>query len=73
MFLVFAGTVNSHIRTLTGRVERNVVSCSDSKRPSVVQVHDERLPGMFQLQESLCDRHVDSCIMCEFTVADQRR
>jgi hypothetical protein len=36
-------------------------------------VHDERLPGMFQFQQSLRDRHVDRRIMGEFTVADQRR
>jgi hypothetical protein len=35
-------------------------------------VHYERLPGMFKLQESLRNRHVDRCIMGEFALADQR-
>jgi len=73
MFLVFPVTVNRHVRSLTRRVQRNIVPCSDSKRPTVVQVHDERLLGMFKLQESLRNRHVDPRIMGEFAVTDQRR
>jgi hypothetical protein len=36
-------------------------------------VHYERLAGMFKLQESFRNRHVDRCIMSEFALADQRR
>ena len=73
MFLVFSVTINRHVCSLTRRVKRNVVSCSDSKRAAIVQMHDERLPGMFKLQESLCNRHGDTRIMGEFALADQRR
>jgi hypothetical protein len=46
---------------------------SDSKHPTVVQVHDERLLGMFKLKNSLRNCHVDPRIMGELAVTDQRR
>jgi hypothetical protein len=73
MFLVFAVAINGHIRSLTGGVKRNVVSRSDAKCPAIVQVHDERLPGTFKLQQSLRDAHVATPVIRGFQRADQKR
>jgi hypothetical protein len=72
MFLVFAIAVNGDVGAFARWIKGNVVSGSNSKRPAIVQVHDETLPGMLKLQEPFCDRH-DMPNMGQSAWTDQRR